>query len=573
MNCSSRPLHTAGPSFLFAVAVLVSPAAWLEAGGSPAKNRTEDMILIPGGKFVMGLRANQAQRLVKAYRLNPDLFANQKSQVVDVKPFWIDRYEVTNRQYRDFLRATGHKPPPSWLDRGYPTGTDDFPFDGADLEDALAFARWSHKRLPTEAEWEKAARGTDGRLWVWGNQWREGACKMDDSHGAPLSASPAPVGSYPLDRSPYGVMDMAGNVLELVTADLPGEAKGLQLKKGGCFLNEAPYSVLCSTRHADPGGSQMGYTGFRCARDATAEEVGQFVNRSADSRQEPRPSHDAFARPTDRKSDPSIEQLRPRPDLYRKGKLHIYPIYQVDAEHPLYAFLPVSRRGKEALARVTPWSVEINAAYLPGDRFRVFFEEFYPYKMKEIRFSDDFTRADIRASIPKRGDIAITLTAGPDFVDIVYGNCGVQMCLMCLFAPNFTDQDGLRTYLSTDLGLKPEVEVRHHLRERFWNQGWDVGRNYAELPGVGPRVQGNHVLTVSRDRQWLVAPVSLSGPPNFLFHNREYSCIHCNPGSGGRIDSSNGWVYFEQRIYLLQGTPADLVRRYEQDRKTEGGGH
>src|SRR5438477_26970 len=160
------------------LAAFVPATSGLRAAELP--KGTDGMAFIPGGKFVMGTSPEQARRLVKKYGLNPDLFANQKYQVIDVKPFWIDRHEVTNRQYREFLKATGHKPPTVWTDQGYPEGKDDYAFNVAELGDAVAYARRAGKRLPTEAEWEKAARGTDGRLWVWGNEWRDGACKMDD---------------------------------------------------------------------------------------------------------------------------------------------------------------------------------------------------------------------------------------------------------------------------------------------------------------------------------------------------------------------------------------------------------
>ena len=96
-----------------------------------------------------------------------------------------------------------------------------------------------------------------------------------------------------------------------------------------------------------------------------------------------------------------------------------------------------------------------------------------------------------------------------------------------------------------------------------------MGPKYKELPGTGPNVQGDHVLTKSRDGQWLVSIASLSGPPDFLFHNREYSCIHCNPaGRSPRGETTR----VKQRVYLLKGAPEDLVKRYEHDRKEDVSG-
>lgn len=552
-----RPFHLRWAACFLALLALIAPE---KARAQPKV--PDGMVFIPGGKFTMGTSAEQTQKLATEYRLNPDLFANQKHRTADVKPFWMDRYEVTNRQYRDFVKAIGHKQPPAWTDAGYPEGKDDYAFNAANLGDAIAYARWAGKRLPTEAEWEKAARGTDGRLWVWGNDWKQGVCKMDDHRGGTLSASPGPVGSYAMDRSIYGVMDMAGNVLEVVDCgELTGEWKGLQLKKGGSFLNEAPYSFICATRHADAGGAEMGYTGFRCARDASAEEVEHFSSK-------PQTVDVAVKTPPAR---PPVEQLRPRPDLYRQGKVNVLPIYQTDPAQPVYNFLPVAKQGKEALARVNPWSVEVKAPYLPADRFRAFFEGYYTHPMRELRFNDDFTKAELRATFPNGQDLLITIDGGPDYVDIVHefskGGGGIQTCFMCMFAPNFTDQDGLRTFFSTDEGLRREVEVRHRFRERFWHQWWEVGPAYKELPGVGPRVQGENVLTQSRDGQWLVSIAGLSGPSNFLFHNREYSCLHNNPVVRGGGPGQPTRV--KQRVYLLKGKAEDLVRRQEEDRKKE----
>src|SRR5262249_56235238 len=154
-SCSPRGAVSAPPL----PAGTIGAAASAGAGAADPPQATQGMVFIPGGTFIMGTSAEQARRLVEEYRLNPDLFANQKHQVVHLGPFWIDRYEVTNRQYRDFLKATGRPPPTVWDDQGYPKGKDDCAFNVAELGDALAYARWAGKRLPTEAEWEKAARG------------------------------------------------------------------------------------------------------------------------------------------------------------------------------------------------------------------------------------------------------------------------------------------------------------------------------------------------------------------------------------------------------------------------------
>lgn len=225
------------------------------------------MIYIPGDKFIMGTSIEQKHRLATEYNVNPDLFEIQIYREVDVSPFFIDKYPVTNCQYLEFIKDTGHRHPIIWIDKGYPSGMDNYPVTGIDYEDACVYARWAGKRLPTEEEWEKAARGDDGRLWPWGNIWEQNACKMDNAGKEPMKAQPSPVGSYPRDCSVYGVMDMAGNVTEWVHHAITEGYTAMT--KGGSFANSQPYNFICATRNAQPKGNGLvGYIGFRCVQDA-----------------------------------------------------------------------------------------------------------------------------------------------------------------------------------------------------------------------------------------------------------------------------------------------------------------
>jgi len=167
-----------------------------------------DFVLIPAGDFVMG--SNLA-----AYRAaGADEVPHHTLSVSD---YYIMRYPVTNAQYRLFWEATGHRAPLTWRDGVYPEDKANHPVTGVSYQDALAFCRWAREltglpvRLPSEPEWEKAMRGTDARLYPWGNQWDPARCNNREAK----SKGTAPVDSYsPQGDSPYGVADAAGNAQE-----------------------------------------------------------------------------------------------------------------------------------------------------------------------------------------------------------------------------------------------------------------------------------------------------------------------------------------------------------------------
>jgi formylglycine-generating enzyme required for sulfatase activity len=243
-------------------------AAWYAGPLLRAATGSEnsEMILIPAGPFLMGTKASDAEALAREYRCHVSWLGGEVPQrTVEVRTFRIDKDPVTNRRYAAFVQATGHKPPPYWQGTEPPAALLEHPVTYVNRADADLYAKWAGKRLPTATEWEKAARGTDGRLFPWGNQFDSEACQYDAGGVRPPTGT-APVTAHPRGASPYGVMDLAGNAAEWC-ADNPG--RGSAFIKGGCWLSTSPLTLCCAARGmSGSDNNQLDYIGFRCAKEA-----------------------------------------------------------------------------------------------------------------------------------------------------------------------------------------------------------------------------------------------------------------------------------------------------------------
>ncbi len=206
---------------------------------------------IPAGPFLMG---------------SDDGDKNERPQhTVELSAYWIGKYPVTNVEYQAFVRDARRKPPYYWDGDAYPEGKGDHPVVHVSWEDATAYCKWlgektgKEYRLPTEAQWEKAARGDDGRVYPWGDEWD--ARRLNSDEGGRGDTSP--VGEYsPKGDSPYGCADMAGNVREWCADWFDTEE---YVRRAGSSV-EDPAGPESGTYRVLRGGAFLDYgVGVRCS--------------------------------------------------------------------------------------------------------------------------------------------------------------------------------------------------------------------------------------------------------------------------------------------------------------------
>ncbi len=235
----------------------------VEKVAAPLLDRS--MILVPAGEFKMGSLGG-----------DPD---EQPIHKVYVSAFFMDKHQITVASYARFLDATHHESPPEWAIMNKP-GNQNRPVANVDWAEAEAYCKWAGKRQPTEAEWEKAARGTDGRTYPWGNEpptkfYANSGKEVWSNHSALT-----PVGTFEVGKSPYGIYDMAGNVWEWVSdwydpeyyqlsppQNPSGPRKGShKVVRGGSWGSNGITGMRSADRETHLPSFRGYGTGFRCAK-------------------------------------------------------------------------------------------------------------------------------------------------------------------------------------------------------------------------------------------------------------------------------------------------------------------
>jgi formylglycine-generating enzyme required for sulfatase activity len=254
---------TAGAALAVVLLAWLGLRAWRGAPDGDAGVDGAPLVLVPAGPFVMGDDEEQPRR------------------EVFVDAFSLDRFEVTAGRYAAFLRAAGGvAQPEGWESLDLTRGAE-LPVVGVAWHEAAAYCRWAGRRLPTEAEWEKAARGTDGRRYPWGDATpTPDRANYDNTSPEAYDGGLSPVGSHPAGRSPYGVDDLAGNASEWVAdwyaeglspddvRNPTGPASGTaRVLRGGDRFDRADRQVVTKRYYASPD-QRLETIGFRCARSA-----------------------------------------------------------------------------------------------------------------------------------------------------------------------------------------------------------------------------------------------------------------------------------------------------------------
>jgi formylglycine-generating enzyme required for sulfatase activity len=253
-------------------------------GTKPPAAPPSDMIEIPASAFVFKVHGIEIEGfndigvdVQYPWEDSPQRFHEQPMQI---KSFWIDKYPVTNAQFKTFMDGTHYHPPNDvdflrdWKNGSFPAGWENKPVTWVSLEDARAYAAWAGKRLPHEWEWQYAAQGGDGRIYPWGNGWSTSAVPVPDK--SRIMRGPDAVGAHPQGASPFGVMDLVGNVWQWTEEFIDTHTRAATLRGGEYYQPQGSMwyfpQAYKLTEHGKllltaPSLDRSGGVGFRCVRD------------------------------------------------------------------------------------------------------------------------------------------------------------------------------------------------------------------------------------------------------------------------------------------------------------------
>jgi formylglycine-generating enzyme required for sulfatase activity len=277
---TAKPLASYSHEWKVLPQQIVPIAATKLPASSPA-----GMIKIPAGEFLFKVQGIEIEGSndsgVDVQYPGEDSPRRFHEHPMPVKSFWIDTYPVTNAQFKKFLDSTHYHPQDDlnflrdWKGGSFPAGWDNKPVTWVSLEDARAYAAWAGKRLPHEWEWQYAAQGSDGRTYPWGNDWNASAVPVPDK--SRTMRGPDAVDAHPQGKSPFGVMDLVGNVWQWTEEFTDDHTRGAILRGGEYYQPQGSMWYFPQTYKLSEHGKLLltapsldrsGGIGFRCVQDA-----------------------------------------------------------------------------------------------------------------------------------------------------------------------------------------------------------------------------------------------------------------------------------------------------------------
>ena len=249
----------------------------MSGSSGAAREIVAGMVRVAGGNYLYDARHR--------FREGGFILFDEGPRQVEMQPFYMDRYEVTNEQFHVFVQESGYQPPEPhnflrhWRG-GFAEGRGDHPVTWVSLEDARAYAAWAGKRLPTDMEWQWAAQGPDGRLWPWGQTFEADRCNSD-------SGGTTPVTAYPGNQSPFGVCDLVGNVWEWIDTPCSDGWHRWCFIRGGSYYKARgsmwyaeggaqPVNHHHKFLHMYPGLDRCATIGFRCVSSEGPTVIGTW---------------------------------------------------------------------------------------------------------------------------------------------------------------------------------------------------------------------------------------------------------------------------------------------------------
>ena len=509
----------------------------------PPPQQAHGMVLVPEGDVSVGTTEREKQRLSKQTGVHPSWFKDElPAGRMTLPVFWIDRLPVTNQQYLAFVQAANQPMPPYW-GGCFPYAHAFHPVVGVSRDDAMAYCWWAGRRLPRAEEWERAARGDDGRIYPWGDEWDDEASAIWDDQRFYAGPATYQVGTRPGGASPFGILDMTGNVSQWTDTRVGGEEQPHFVLKGGSWLHSQRYNHRAAAASATHHSYRDVYTGFRCALDGDG--------RPALPKHEYKPPKypvPVVNEPTvlPNPAPVNVEADETRIGIYTPGHGRILFI-RVPSMFGVAATLTAPENLFAGDTALLSFNHPLDGRWFSGNEPVADADKLaYEAELKRLRFRARFDAGpdtvDFSYTVQNRSKRKIVLT--------------LESCLKVI-SPMFQDIELVRTFmLVRGQDFVPLYQLEREAELPRWF-------SRIEKQDLGPEAMSSLLAVVSRDGEWVIGIGRGDAPGNsWVASNPSLGCYHADSrflvGPRGRGQSHG-------RIYFIEGTLDDLRKRYQED--------